>query len=106
MESGENVIKTINEEIQKMQDLEKDGVVEELRNLYQTRILPQHAPDPANPDHLFLQLLTLYTFFLKENQIGPSVYSLYAEEEKCPVDRYGELPPSFLDPISTKNKVL
>lgn len=70
--------------------------------MFTDEILPKFA-DVKEADQVFLQILILFVFFLKENQIGPSVYSLYAEEEKAPVDRYGDLPDSFLDPISNKN---
>lgn len=49
-------------------------------------------------------ILFLWSFFMKQNQSGPSVYVQYVEEEKKPIDNFTEDLPEFeLDPISTKN---
>mmetsp|Transcript_32157 Transcript_32157/g.49178 ORF Transcript_32157/g.49178 Transcript_32157/m.49178 type:complete len:311 (-) Transcript_32157:1396-2328(-) len=51
--------------------------------------------------------MLLWTFFLKENQLGQSVYTEYVEETKAPIDQHVSDPkmlPAFaLDHISSKN---
>lgn len=80
-------------------------LLNEIRKAFEDDVFSKYC-QIDDPDSIFLQILTLFLFFLKENQIGPSVYSMYAEEEKCPVDRYGALPEFVLDPMSNKNKTL
>jgi len=47
----------------------------------------------------------LFSFYLRENCLGPSVYTEYVEDTRAPLVK-GELPKSDFDPISTKNKLL
>lgn len=53
-----------------------------------------------------LVLVILWTLFLKENQLGQSVYTQYVEETKCPIDQNGPLPEFEFDLVSTKNERL
>lgn len=51
-------------------------------------------------------LVGLYAIYLKENSLGPSLYTQYAEDTKAPIVRTGPLPDNELDPISNKNEQL
>lgn len=55
-------------------------------------------------------VISLWSVFLKENQLGQSVYTQYVEETKCPIDQYlsdpKDLPEFALDLISNKNSDL
>lgn len=55
---------------------------------------------------LYTLMLTAFVIFLKENQLGQSVYTQYVEETKCPIDQSGPLPDLDFDPISWKNAPL
>ena len=57
----------------------------------------------GNQDEVYISVLTAFTIFLKENQVGQSVYTEYVEETKCPIDQSGPLPDLEFDPISWKN---
>ena len=48
----------------------------------------------------------LWAVFLKENQLGQSVYHQYVEETKCPIDHNGPLIDFEFDAISYKNQKL
>lgn len=48
----------------------------------------------------------IYSTYIKENCVGPSVYTLYVEETKAPLIKEGPLPDNELDPMSNKNQVL
>ena len=50
-------------------------------------------------------LLFLFSVYLRENSVGPSVYTEYVEDTLEPLVK-GHLPPYTLDPISHKNKHL
>ena len=52
------------------------------------------------------QVLFLQSFTLRENSLGPSVYTEYVEDTRAPLVKSGELPENDLDPISYKNKKL
>lgn len=54
-------------------------------------------------EQLYTLMLTVFAVFLKENQIGQSVYTQYVEETMCPIDQSGPLPDLEFDPISWKN---
>ena len=45
----------------------------------------------------------MQSFFLRENSLGPSVYTEYVEDTRAPLVKTGELPANDLDPISFKN---
>ena len=47
----------------------------------------------------------IFGFYLRENSLGPSVYTEYVEETRAPLVK-GELPITEFDPISFKNKLL
>lgn len=47
----------------------------------------------------------LFGFYLRENSLGPSVYTEYVEETRAPLVK-GDLPVTPFDPISIKNKLL
>ena len=47
--------------------------------------------------------LFLLTFYMRENCIGPSVYTEYVEETRAPLIKGGSLPINDLDSISNKN---
>jgi len=47
----------------------------------------------------------LFAFYLRENCLGPSVYTEYVEDTRAPLIK-GDLPRTDFDPISTKNKLL
>ena len=49
--------------------------------------------------------LFLFDFYLRENSLGPSVYTEYVEDTRAPLVK-GELPKNELDPLSNKNKLL
>ena len=50
-------------------------------------------------------VLFLFSTYLRENCLGPSVYTEYVEDTLAPLVK-GYLPPYALDPISHKNKLL
>lgn len=47
----------------------------------------------------------LMSFYLRENSLGPSVYTEYVEETRAPLEK-NHLPVTEFDPISNKNKLL
>lgn len=49
---------------------------------------------------------SLYEIFVRENITGPSVYSLYVDEEKRPLVKGEPLRPREIDPLSYKNEKL
>ena len=61
---------------------------------------------PTQTDEAFVQMLTVLCIFLKENQLGQSVYTEYVQETKCPIDKSGPLIKTDFDPISNKNEQL
>lgn len=58
---------------------------------------------PQSPEEYVTLVEALYDFFIRENVVGPSVYSLYVEEEKRPLIKGEPLREREIDPISTKN---
>ena len=50
--------------------------------------------------------LFLLTFYMRENCVGPSVYTEYVEETRAPLIKSGPLPPNDLDCISNKHLLL
>ena len=50
--------------------------------------------------------LFLLTFYMRENCIGPSVYTQYVEETRAPLIKSGPLPENDLDIMSNKNLLL
>lgn len=59
-----------------------------------------------NKDEQVTLIKALYYTFIKENVVGPSVYTVYVEETKAPLDKDAPLPENELDPISNKNQEL
>ena len=51
-------------------------------------------------------VLFLFSTYIRENSLGPSVYTQYVQETLAPLDTSGPLPENHLDPISFKNKPL
>ena len=51
-------------------------------------------------------VLFLFSTYIRENSLGPSVYTQYVQETLAPLDTSGALPENPLDPISFKNKAL
>ena len=51
-------------------------------------------------------VLFLFSLYIRENSLGPSVYTQYVQETLAPLDTSGPLPENVLDPISFKNKTL
>ena len=51
-------------------------------------------------------VLFLFSTYIRENSLGPSVYTQYVQETLAPLDKSGPLPENPLDPISFKNKAL
>ena len=49
---------------------------------------------------------SLYYIYIRENVTGPSIYTLYAEEEKRPLIKGEALVERELDPLSNKNEAL
>ena len=47
--------------------------------------------------------LFLMTFYMRENCVGPSVYTQYVEETRAPLVKGGPLPQNDLDSMSNKN---
>ena len=47
--------------------------------------------------------LFLINFYMRENCVGPSVYTLYVEETLAPLIKGGPLPENDLDSLSNKN---
>jgi len=47
--------------------------------------------------------LFLLTFYMRENCVGPSVYTEYVEDTRTPLIKGGSLPENDLDSISNKN---
>lgn len=47
----------------------------------------------------------LMAFYLRENSLGPSVFTEYVEDTRAPLVK-SELPVTEFDPISTKNQLL
>ena len=47
----------------------------------------------------------LFGFYLRENSLGPSVYTEYVEDTRAPLVK-GDLPVTDFDPLSTKNTLL
>lgn len=73
----ENIMKDLFKYISEMgEDAEYD--VEQIQK--HARELAAKYGDPE------LTLVILWTIFLKENQLGPSVYTEYVEETRCPID--------------------
>lgn len=105
LQQSDNIVMALSNHVKEMGDIESAESLELIKKSYTEKILPQYCNMEAK-DSVFLQMLILFLFFLKENQVGASVYTLYAEEEKRPIDRYGDLPESVLDPISNKNEKL
>lgn len=60
----------------------------------------------TTPESYLLLIKSLYHLFLRENVTGPSIYSLYVEEEKRPLVKGEPLADRPLDPISNKNQHL
>lgn len=50
--------------------------------------------------------LFLITFYMRENSVGPSVYTQYVEDTRAPLIKGGPLPENDLDVISNKNLTL
>jgi len=50
--------------------------------------------------------LFLWTFYTRENCVGPSIYTEYVEETRAPLIKGGPLPVTPFDPISNKNEKL
>ena len=50
-------------------------------------------------------VLFCYTLYIRENSLGPSVYTQYVEDTRAPLVSK-ELPPYDLDHLSTKNRSL
>lgn len=50
-------------------------------------------------------ILFLWTAYVRENMLGPSIYTLYVEDTRAPLIAT-ELPENILDPISNKNTLL
>lgn len=48
--------------------------------------------------------LFLWSFYQRENCVGPSVYTEYVEETRAPLIKGGPLPVTPFDPISNKNE--
>ena len=61
---------------------------------------------PNQIDEAYVQMLTVLCVFLKENQLGQSVYTEYVQETKCPIDKSGPLVETEFDPMSNKNEPL
>ena len=51
-------------------------------------------------------VLFLFSTYLRENSLGPSVYTEYVQDTLAPLVKGGPLPLNALDPISHKNKHL
>jgi hypothetical protein len=51
-------------------------------------------------------VLFLFSTYIRENSLGPSVYTQYVQETLAPLETSGPLPENLLDPISFKNKPL
>jgi len=93
----DNAIKEINEFIKTSAEDECKSL-EEIRSFFTNELLKKYDIE--------VLLYTLYAVLLKENQTGPSVYTQYVDEEKCPIDHNGPLIDFEFDPISYKNKKL
>lgn len=72
--------------------------IEAVKDFLSNQIIQSKSGNDA-----FLLAITASVIFLKENQLGQSVYTQYVEETKCPIDQSGPLPDSEFDPISYKN---
>ena len=70
------------------------------------KILELAEPHSAKADEYLALIDTLYTIYVRENVTGPSVYTLYVEEEKRPLIKGEPLPEKETDPISNKNEKL
>jgi len=77
-------------------------VLEELK----LKIIEFAEPHSARADEYLALIETLYTIYVRENVTGPSVYTLYVEEEKRPLIKGEPLPEKETDPISSKNEKL
>jgi len=66
------------------------------------QLIEDHAKDEKS---FMSMLLLLFSFYIRENHVGPSVYTEYIEETLEPRVK-GFLPAFTLDPISNKNKHL
>ena len=47
--------------------------------------------------------LFLISFYMRENCVGPSVYTQYVEDTRAPLIKSGPLPENDLDSMSNKN---
>ena len=66
------------------------------------QLIEDHAKDEKS---FMSMLLMFFSFYIRENHVGPSVYTEYVEETLEPLVK-GHLPAFTLDPISHKNKHL
>lgn len=83
----------------------RDNPASELTDL-QEKIKDLGAPYKSSNNHYIALIKCLFNLFLRENVTGPSIYSLYVEEEKRPLQKGEPLVERELDPISYKNESL
>ena len=62
-----------------------------------------HLKPLTNKQEVTTFIWFLMSVYLRENSLGPSVYSEYVEETRAPLVRSGKLPENELDSISYKN---
>ena len=66
-------------------------------------VVEEHVTDEKS---YVSMVLFLFSTYLRENSLGPSVYTEYVQDTLAPLVKGGPLPLNTLDPISHKNKHL
>ena len=71
------------------------------------KVLEFKDQDVKSAEDYLALIQCLYYLFIRENVTGPSVYTLYVEEEKRPLSKEEPLKEyPVMDPLSTKNTSL
>jgi len=81
-----------------------DADIDAIKKFYTDNVFEKYTADGI-PQQIELFLLVLWALFLKENMAGQSVYTMYVEETKAPIDQT-ELPKLEFDPICYTNETL
>ena len=86
-----------------LQDEEKMAAQQADLNTFAKQLVAELVTDEVSYVTLALFLLT---FYVRENCVGPSVYTQYVEETRMPLIKGGPLAENDLDCLSNKNLLL
>jgi len=92
-----DLIKQLNEKCLAMES------AEELKKFVEKYFLENEIKDETDIKEM---VATLFAIYLRENMVGPSVYSVYVEEILAPIDDKAPKIESLLDGLSSKNVAL